>query len=140
MTKLEYEQRYVNKDGSNHYPPNGGAVPGTIVDYHDANAFIRDYGHQLDRIGHPGGKYLALMDDGAPATFSQRGLSVDNLAKPYGQYGFTGNLPHGWNIRISEVTPAFGGTGGGLQVQIIRETGEVMSVVDLLVMSVLRLS
>jgi hypothetical protein len=132
MTKHEYEQRYVNKDGSDNYPPDGGVVLGTIVDYHDANAFIRDYGHQLDRIGYEGGKYLGLMDSGVPSSFGQRGLSVGSLARPYGRYGFTGNLPRGWTIRISEVAPAYGRTGGGLQVQFIGDLGEVMTVTKLL--------
>jgi len=121
LTKEQYEQRYVEHGADNwdHYPPNAGAAPGSIIRYHDVEAFIHDYGPHLDRIGDDRGKYLGLRPDGIPASFEQRSLPIASLDQPYHQYQLTGHLPDGWRIEISEVAPGFGRTGGGIQLRVL---------------------
>jgi hypothetical protein len=128
FTRDDYEQRWVDENGWDRHPPNGGAMPGTIVDYNSAEAFIRDYGDQVDRVGEPTGGYMAVKPDGVPATFDERALPISSLDKTYYSYQFTGHLPEGWHIRISETAPAFGRDGGSLQVQVLSENGEVQPI------------
>ena len=106
--------------------------PGTRVSDDSVDAFIRDYGPNLDRIGRPSGEYLAVMPDGAPISFEARSLPVTSLELPHHSYALTGRLPEGWTIEISEVSPAFGRDGGGLQVLITDASGEAVSVSSLL--------
>ncbi|MGL6235014.1 MAG: TNT domain-containing protein [Segniliparus sp.] len=144
LDKNEYDRRYSEPPvpGENwehpHYPPNAGAVPGTRVEYHSMDAFRRDYGSQLDRIGHPGGEYLGLRPEGVPASFEQRGLPVSSLGKPYHEYEFSGtSLPSNWKIEVSEIAPAFGREGGGTQVVVKNHLGNPVSVNDLKEMGIL---
>jgi|GEM_PF-6547232 len=138
FTKSEYEQRYVKPDGSTCYPDNNGAAPGSITPYDDANEFINNYGPRVDRIGEPGGNFMAVEIDGVPASLEERSLPVESLGKPYYQYEFTGDLPQGWRIEVSETAPAFGRSGGATQVQVVNEAGEAVSIQDLLYKGVIR--
>ena len=132
LDKDEYDKRY-NEVGPesqpwNSYPPNGGAVPGTRLSFDSVDAFIREYGPHLDRIGRPSGEYLAVMPDGVPSSFESRGLPVSSLELSYHSYQLTGRLPEGWTIEISEVAPAFGRDGGGMQVVVKDASGREVSV------------
>ncbi|MGH3638623.1 MAG: TNT domain-containing protein, partial [Mycobacterium sp.] len=113
------------------YPPNDGAVQDTRVGYSSMDSFVRDYGDHLDRLGKVDGDYLAVMPDGAPAPFEDRSLPIYNLTQPYHQYVLSGSLPDGWTLEISEVAPAFGREGGGLQVLIMDSEGEKVTIAGL---------
>lgn len=124
-------QRWMN------FPGNHGAVPGTRVAYTNAESYLRDYGHLLDRIGKSDGKYLAVMEDGQPATWEERALHVNSLRDPYNAYTF-GQLPEGWSIEVSEVGPGVGQPGGSIQVRIFDDAGGVRPVDELTRIGVLR--
>ncbi|MCF6387605.1 TNT domain-containing protein [Mycobacterium sp. MBM] len=133
LSQDQYESVY-NKSGPNgdhwqNWPPNAGAVPETRLVYDRMDAFVRDFGTVdgglgVDRIGKFEGDYLAVMPDGVPATFEQRSLPIYSLTQPYFQFEMGGELPRGWTIEVSEVAPAFGRYGGGIQVRIIMNNGK----------------
>lgn len=106
------------------YPGNDGAVSGSFVEYTTADSFARDYGSQIDRLGDPSGGFLSLPD----TPFEQRSLPPSNLRAPYSVYELTGDLPAGARIEVSEVAPAFGRPGGGMQVRVLDSFDEVMTV------------
>lgn len=139
-TEKQYAERFnkVGDEGQTWYnfPGNDGAVPGTRVAYTEAEKFVRDYGSQLDRIGKDG-KYLAVMENGQPASWEQRALHVDSLRDPYNAYEL-GALPEGWTIEVSEVAPGVGQPGGSIQVRIFDEEGVARRVDELLRRGVLR--
>lgn len=129
LTAAEYDARYVTAQHNwDNYPPNVGAVRGTRVAYSNIEAFIRDYGSLLDRIGQPNGKYLGLRPDGIPASFESRGLPVSSLKEQVYKYQFSGFLPEGWRIEISEIAPAFGHKGGGVQLLVKDDHGVIQRV------------
>ena len=139
-TEQEYAERF-NKLGDAgqqwfNYPLNDGAVPGTRVAYTDPAQYLRDYGHRLDRVGDNDGKYLAVMEDGQPASWEQRALHVNSLPEHHA-YTF-GQLPEGWTIEVSEVAPGVGQPGGSIQVRIFDDEGEVRNVTELINVGVLR--
>jgi hypothetical protein len=45
-------------------------------------------------------------------------------------YAFTGNIPDGVTIEVSEIAPAFGRPGGGIQARFM-EDGESLSIREL---------
>lgn len=140
-TEQQYAERF-NKVGEKgeqwgNFPPNNGAVPGTRVAYIDANQYMRDYGSQLDRIGNDNGKYLAVMEDGAPASWEQRALHLPSLRDPYHAYMF-GQLPEGWTIEVSEVAPGLGQPGGSIQVRIFDADDKVQEIEKLIKRGVLK--
>ncbi len=132
LTKAQYDERYtqVRPDGDvwDLYPPNRGAVPGTRAAYGSAQAFIEDFGNRIDRVGGIEGKYFGVLENGMPASFEERSLPVASLGEPYLQYRLSGMLPEGWTIEVSEVAPAFGRDGGGLQMVILNNKGEAVPV------------
>jgi hypothetical protein len=136
LTKNEYDVRYthdhVDEQGEHktydNYPPNDGAVKGSRADYHDVRAYIRDYGSNLDRIGPENGKYLGVMPGGEPASFEQRSLPIRSLNEEYRRYEFTGNMPEGWKVQISQIAPGFAREGGGMQVLVLDEKSKPVSV------------
>jgi hypothetical protein len=73
----------------------------------------------------------------APATFEARGLPISSLEKPYYQYTLTGLLPEGWSMEVSEIAPAFGHDGGAMQLLVLNEFGESVSVDELITQRVL---
>lgn len=140
-TKQEYALRYnkVGNEGQHwgNFPLNDGAVPGTRVAYTDRAGYLKDYGPLLDRIGSDNGKYLAVMQDGKPASWEQRALHVDSLREPYRAYTF-GDLPDGWSIEVSEVAPGVAQPGGSIQVRVFDDEGVVRRVTELTKIGVLR--
>ncbi|MEW5810633.1 MAG: glycohydrolase toxin TNT-related protein [Actinomycetota bacterium] len=131
LTKEQYDERYneITDEGKHelNYPPNDGAVPGTRVMYESGEAFMRDYGPHLDRIGGPRGAYLGVMPEGIAPSFESRALPVASLNLPYNSYSISA-LPSGWSIEVSQIAPAFGRDGGALQVLIYDSAGEKVSV------------
>ena len=135
LTKDEYDARYnlIGPEGEHweNYPPNDGALPGTRVVYDSGEAFVRDYGPFMDRIGSEAGRYLGVMPDGIAPAFESRSLPISSLNQPYNAYNFV-SLPEGWSIEVSQIAPAFGRDGGSLQVLVYNESGQKMSIRDLL--------
>lgn len=133
-TEEQYAERF-NKVGNSgeswmNFPGNHGAVPHTRVAYTDATSYLRDYGNLFDRIGKTDGKYLAVMEDGQPASWEQRALHVNSLHDPYHAYTFD-HLPENWKIEVSEVAPGVGQSGGSLQVRVFNSEGRAMTVEEL---------
>lgn len=141
LTKEQYDERYRelqdNGEVWDKYPPNAGAVSGTRVRFDSIRAFIEFFGAKVDRVGWPGGEYLGIMEHGLPAPFEARGLPLSSLEKPYYQYNLTGVLPEGWSIEVSEIAPAFGRDGGGLQLVVYNRAGREVTVEDLIESKVL---
>lgn len=140
LTKDQYDERYnlLSPEGDHwqNYPPNDGAVPGTRVMYESGEAFLRDHGQHLDRIGGSRGAYLGVMPDGVPPSFESRALPITSLDLPYHTYTFS-ELPDGWSIEVSKIAPAFGRDGGALQVLVFNSKGEKMIIDQLLDIGVL---
>ncbi|BBZ79954.1 hypothetical protein MANY_52910 [Mycolicibacterium anyangense] len=136
LTKEQYDARYrelqPNGEVWDNYPPNTGAAADTRVRFSSIRAVIEHFGSKLDRIGWPGGEYLGIMENGVPAAFEARGLPIGSLDKPYYQYTLTGLLPDGWSVEVSEIAPAFGRDGGGMQLVFFNSRGVAVSVEDLI--------
>ncbi|WP_127794261.1 glycohydrolase toxin TNT-related protein [Agromyces sp. LHK192] len=128
FTRAEWEARYTDASGWAVYPGNDGGTLGSFVEYHDVDAFIRDYGDELDRMGGPWGSFLSFPD----TPFEMRALPPSNLSDPYSVYRLTGHLPANMRIEVSEIAPAFGRDGGGMQVRILDGRGEPMTVDELI--------
>jgi Tuberculosis necrotizing toxin len=126
-TREDWEARYVDENNRLRYPPNDGAVLGRRLEFTDATEFIKHYGDELDRLGRKGGSYMSLPT----AAFGERALPPGSLREPYLTMRLTGELPSGAHIEVSEVAPAFGQRGGGLQVRILDDEGQAMSVAKL---------
>jgi hypothetical protein len=126
-SREEFEARYVKENGDWRYPDNDGAVKGHRLQFSDAGEFQKHYGDVLDRFGSEHGKYFS--PDGTP--FEARALPPDSLGKSYFRMRLTGELPPGWRIEVSEVAPAFGRDGGGLQIRILDAKDQAMSLSEL---------
>ncbi len=140
-SREQYEERFnpVGPNGAHWYnfPGNYGAVPGTRVAYTNLDQFLMDFGHQLDRIGDNNGKYLAVMENGRPASWEARAIHVDSLSDPYHAYTLA-QLPEGWTIEASEVAPGLGQPGGSIQVRIFDADGKAQTIEQLIKRGVLR--
>ena len=132
LTKEQYDERYREmQDGGevwDKYPPNTGAAADTRMRFTSVRVVIEHFGAKLDRIGWPGGEYLGVMEHGLPGPFEARGLPMSSLEKPYYEYTLTGELPEKWSVEVSEIAPAFGRDGGGIQLVVIDDLGEPVSV------------
>ena len=135
LTREQYDERYnlIGPEGEQwqNYPPNDGAVPGSRVVYDSGEAFLRDYGADLDRIGGTDGRYLGVVPDGVAPSFEARGLPVSSLELEYNAFTFA-ELPEGWKVEVSQIAPAFGRDGGALQVLVYDDRGITMSVDELI--------
>jgi hypothetical protein len=132
-TQHEYEERFnrIGPGGQHwqNFPDNAGAVPGTRVAYSDAEVFIEHYGSALDRIGDDKGGYLAIIENGQPASWEARALHVNSLSDPYNAYALNpARLPEGWKIEVSEVGPGLGQPGGSIQVRVLGLDGKSVPV------------
>lgn len=131
----EYAERF-NKEGPDgqhwaNFPGNDGAELGTKVEFNDLDQYQKHYGSLLDRIGDEGGKYLGVVGEDGPALWEERSMHVNSLSDPYNGYTLQ-ELPKGWKIEVSEIGPGVGQPGGGLQVRILADDGEVVRVEDLI--------
>ena len=75
--KAENGHFEVNEEGEeewvDHWPPNDG-YDGEPKVYSSVAEYVNDFGTDVDRIGHPGGSYLGVIEDGVPASFEERSL------------------------------------------------------------------
>jgi nicrotizing toxin Mtb-like protein len=127
LSREDWEARYVDENNRLRYPGNDGAVEGRRLDFTDAGDFQQQYGDVLDRLGGKRGEYMSFPG----TTFEERALPPGSLRQPYLTMRLTGDLPPGWKIEVSEVTPAFGQRGGGLQVRILDANGQATSIAAL---------
>lgn len=134
LTKEEFEHQYVDDSGELIYPDENDpskpyAIPGTIRDLTPDDIKNLD-GTILDRVGHPGGKWLAPEG----ADYGERALPPSSLEKDYYRYRVNADnpLPPGWTIEESRVAPWFGQPGGGLQYRIVAPKGERPNILELL--------
>lgn len=145
-TYAEWEEAHshikVMPDGTEEriidWPPNGG-YDGEPTVYSSVEEYVRDYGRDVDRIGHPDGNYLGAIEDGHPASFEERSLRPDSVNDHYYQYEFTENpLPEGWTIKSGKVAPWGQQPGGATQLQVIKDDGSFASVNDLIKHKILK--
>ena len=126
-SREDWEARYVSETNTLRYPGNEGAVVGRRLDFSSAEEFQAHYGDVLDRMGDERGGYLSL-----PGTsFEERALPPGNLRQPYLTMRLTGELPPNTVIEVSEVAPAFGQPGGGMQIRILDSNNQAMSIAAL---------
>lgn len=133
LTERGWSLRYIDERAKLRWPPNDGAVAGSRVVFHDLGRFRALYGDQLDRVGRPEGTYLGIPPG---SRWGDRALPPANLDRSVSAYTFTGRGPHGITVEVSEIAPAFGQPGGGIQVRFLRD-GQAVTVTDLLKWGVL---
>lgn len=120
------------------WPPNDGYA-GEPTIYSSVEDYVRDFGGDVDRIGHPGGSYLGAIEGGKPASFEERSLQPTSVNDYYYQYEFTGEqLPEGWTIKSGKVAGWGQQPGGATQLQVIKDDGKAASITDLLKEGILK--
>lgn len=134
LTKEQYDERFRDADGQLIYPDADDpakpyAIPGTAHDMTEAEISKLD-GKMVDRIGHPGGAWLA--PEGTP--YEGRALPHDSLGKEIHEYivHTEKGLPPGWKIEESLAASWFGHPGGEPQYKIIAPPGAKARVEDLI--------
>ncbi|WP_196250771.1 TNT domain-containing protein [Cellulomonas sp. JZ18] len=80
-------------------------------------------------MGLPNGSYLGFPP-GAP--WGDRALFPSSLDDPVDAYRLAGDLPDGWRIQVSEIAPAFGQPGGGMQVLVFNDKNKTVPVTELI--------
>ncbi|WP_309133731.1 glycohydrolase toxin TNT-related protein [Cellulomonas sp.] len=129
FTEKEFLERFTRADGTIRWPPNDGAVPGSKHEFTSTSDFRNAYGDGLDRVGLPDGSYLGFPP-GAP--WGDRALFPSSLDDPVDAYRLAGDLPDGWRIQVSEIAPAFGQPGGGMQVLVFNDKNKTVPVTELI--------
>ena len=125
---IEIDPKTGEEDWVIDWPPNDGYAGEPTV-YSSVEEYIRDFGEDVDRIGHPGGNYLGAIEDGHPASFEERALRPDSVNDRYYQYEFTGQqLPEGWTIKSGKAAPWGQQPGGATQLQVVDQNGEAVPV------------
>lgn len=140
--KAENGHFEVNEEGEeewvDHWPPNDG-YDGEPKVYSSVAEYVNDFGTDVDRIGHPGGSYLGVIEDGVPASFEERSLRPTSVNDYYYQYEFTEDpLPEGWTIKSGKAAAWDQQPGGATQLQVMKSNGEPASVQDLLANGILK--
>ena len=140
--KAENGHFEVNEEGEeewvDHWPPNDG-YDGEPKVYSSVAEYVNDFGADVDRIGHPGGSYLGVIEDGVPASFEERSLRPTSVNDYYYQYEFTEDpLPEGWTIKSGKAAAWNQQPGGATQLQVMKSNGEPASVQDLLANGILK--
>lgn len=126
LTEGEYRELFEDENGALRYPDVNDpakpyAIPGTVRDLTPADIKSLD-GQWFDRIGHPGGNWLAF--EGTP--YEGRALPHTSLDKDYYRFKVDASvgLPPGWKIEFSRAAPWFGHPGGEPQFLILAPEGE----------------
>lgn len=101
------------------YPPNGGAVPGTVISKVGPSSLTP--GEQVSRFGGPGGSYVSPSD----TPWADRALPATSLlggTSSYHVYEVTekwAEKPPPVIVVQSKVAEAFGQKGGGIQYEFV---------------------
>ncbi|MCW2819549.1 MAG: hypothetical protein JWR42_2336 [Marmoricola sp.] len=128
----EFKQEFRTEapDGSSDWDwekaaPNDGAVPGS------RQVLDPDQVPKLDRIGGDGGSYFGRDGD----SFGSRSLPPDrlNFERRHWEIDLDNPRIRDGSVRVeqSEVAPAFGQHGGGMQYRFLDENGKALSQGDL---------
>ena len=133
-SREDFEARYVDENGDLRYPPHDGAVRGRTIEFTSVTEFQKHYSDVIDRFGGENGKYFS--PDGT--SFEARALPPRNLHEPYIRLRLTDKLPTDWKIEVSQVAPAFGRDGGGMQIRILDAHGQAVSVKELRAQRILK--
>lgn len=135
LTEDQFDHEFRNADGSLRYPDEDDpakpyAIPGTVHDLTPAEIKSRLDGQVWDRVGHPGGAWLA--PEGTP--YGERSLAPGSLDREYHGYRVHADkpLPDGWRLEESRAAPWFGQPGGGPQFRVISPPGVKARVQDLI--------
>ena len=135
---IEIDPKTGKEDWVIDWPPNDGYAGEPTV-YSSVEEYIRDFGGDVDRIGHPDGNFLGVIEDGHPASFEDRSLRPDSVNDHYYQYEFTEDpLPEGWTIKSGKAAPWGQQPGGATQLQVIKDDGKAASITDLLEKGILK--
>ena len=135
---IEIDPKTGKEDWVIDWPPNDGYAGEPTV-YSSVEEYIRDFGGDVDRIGHPDGNFLGVIEDGHPASFEERSLRPDSVNDHYYQYEFTeAPLPEGWTIKSGKAAPWGQQPGGATQLQVIKDDGKAASITDLLEKGILK--
>ena len=112
------------------WPENDGYDEEGRVFYSSVKEYVKDHGRDLDRIGHPRGKYLGVVENGRPASFEERSLEPHSLHDHYYRYKFRWNakLPDGWKIETGHAAAWGEQPGGARQLRIIKDDGKPASI------------
>ena len=130
--------------GGDEYVPNwpeddGYAKEPASKRYTSLSEYVKEHGADVDRIGHPDGKFMGAIENGNVASFEERSLQPSSVNDYYYQYEFTGEqLPEGRTIKSGKVAGWGQQPGGATQLQVLGENGKPVSVQDLLDKGVLR--
>lgn len=116
------------------WPENDGYDEEGRVFYSSVKEYVKDHGRDLDRIGHPGGKYLGVVENGRPASFEERSLEPHSLHDHYYRYKFRWNakLPDGSKIETGHAAAWGEQPGGARQLRIIKDDGKPASIQEML--------
>lgn len=121
LSEERYRELFEDENGDLRYPDVNDpakpyAIPGTVHDL-TPEEIAALHGKWVDRIGHPGGNWLAFK--GTP--YEGRALPHTSLDKPYQTYQVdaSATLPAGWRMEFSIAAPWFGHPGGEPQLLIL---------------------
>ena len=135
---IEIDPKTGKEDWVIDWPPNDGYAGEPTV-YSSVEEYIRDFGGDVDRIGHPDGNFLGVIEEDHPASFEERSLRPESVNDHYYQYEFTGDpLPEGWTIKSGKAAPWGQQPGGATQLQVIKDNGKAASITDLLEKGILK--
>ena len=127
-----------NRGGGDDYVPNwpeddGYAKEPASKRYTSLSEYVKDHGADVDRIGHPDGKFMGAIENGNVASFEERSLPPDSVNEYYYQYEFAvEELPENWTIRAGKAAPWAGQPGGATQLQVFDENNRAVPVSKLL--------
>lgn len=123
-----------SRNGRDEYVPNwpdddGYAKEPASKRYTSLSEYVKEHGADVDRIGHPDGKFMGAIENGNVASFEERSLPPDSVNEYYYQYEFAvEELPENWTIRAGKAAPWAGQPGGATQLQVLDQNGEAVPV------------
>lgn len=106
-----------------------GALPDSVVRHSSLQQIKEKYGRFVDRIGHPGGQFVASAPEGRHIPFEKRSMPPPKAHDRL--YGYQlGELPRGYSVEEGTIAPALGFEGGGKQFIFLNERGEMVSIAE----------
>ena len=91
----------------------------TVKTYTSFLAYTKTFGHYVDRLGLPYGKYFwQLPENRSPFSLEERSLDIFAMSDPYYQYRIV-ELSIGFSIWTGINVPQFSASGGARQVQFM---------------------
>ena len=127
-----------SRNGRDEYVPNwpeddGYAKEPASKRYTSLSEYVKEHGADVDRIGHPDGKFMGAIENGNVASFEERSLPPDSVDEYHYQYEFAvEELPENWTIRAGKAAPWAGQPGGATQLQVFDENNRAVPVSKLL--------